>query len=223
METASALEKIQSCISPYKRFIYHSLNEFADELQLDSFQYIIDVGSGKSPYKNIFKCSGKYISIDCREESDADIVADVACLPIKMGIADVLLCIEVLEHVYPTNDAIKEMNRVLKVGGYLIITIPFIIGRHDYVDYFRFTEKALNRMLNDSGFSVVTVNRRGGIFTVLAGLLLSIPGQIFISTAPKSFFFALLLPLAILLPLLDRLDKVGGYTLGYEILAVKKQ
>lgn len=206
----------------YKRFLYRSLKEFADGLPLDSFQYILDPGSGNSPYKKLFyNGAGKYISIDCRKDSGASIVADIACLPIKTKIADVILCIEALEHIYPTIDALKEMHRILKPSGYLIISVPFIIGRHDYIDYFRFTENALNRMLKDCGFSVTAISRRGGIFTTLAGLLLSIPGQVFISKAHKSFFFALLSPLAIALPHLDRLDRVGDYTLGYEILAMK--
>lgn len=219
METACAFEEIQSYVSRYKLCINRSLKDFADELRLDSFKSILDLGSGKSPYKKLFRGAGKYISIDCREDSGADIVADVAFLPIKAKIVDVLLCIEVLEHIYPTKDALKEMHRVLKPGGHLIITVPFIIGRHDYADYFRFTEAALNRMLKENGFSIVKVKRRGGIFASLAGLFLSIPRQVFVSRSLKFMLYVLLSPLAIALPYLDRFDRGKDWTLGYEILA----
>ncbi len=45
-------------------------------------------------------------------------------LPLKEGSFDLVLLFEVLEHVIAPNIAIKEINRILKPGGLLFLTVP---------------------------------------------------------------------------------------------------
>lgn len=45
-------------------------------------------------------------------------------LPYADGRFDVVLCVETLEHVYPTDHLVGEIHRVLKPGGTAIIDVP---------------------------------------------------------------------------------------------------
>ena len=80
-------------------------------------------------------------------------IGDISNLPFESEFFDVVICTEVLEHIYNYEKAIREMKRVLKKDGSLIITFPneilwtisrFLLGRHpvrvpDHVNFFNFT------------------------------------------------------------------------------------
>lgn len=46
-------------------------------------------------------------------------------LPYKDGVFDAVICTDVLEHVVDLNAAVREIDRVLKPGGRLIIRVPY--------------------------------------------------------------------------------------------------
>ncbi len=50
--------------------------------------------------------------------------ADVARLPFKDGAFDAVICSEVLEHIQDNRKAVRELIRVLKPGGELVISVP---------------------------------------------------------------------------------------------------
>jgi SAM-dependent methyltransferase len=50
--------------------------------------------------------------------------ADVARLPFKDGAFDAVVCSEVLEHIPDSRKAVRELVRVLKPGGELVVSVP---------------------------------------------------------------------------------------------------
>lgn len=54
-----------------------------------------------------------------------DIVSNIVSIPVPDASFDVVLCSEVLEHVPDPVAAVKELGRVLKPGGTLLLTAPF--------------------------------------------------------------------------------------------------
>ena len=107
---------------------------------------IIDIASGTRPYKHLFThCEyyshefegNKEIIDSFRGEMDKtdyenrhDYNGDILNLPIEDESFDYVLCTEVLEHVFNPIEAIKELTRICKKGGKIIITTPFTSGSH---------------------------------------------------------------------------------------------
>jgi len=64
-------------------------------------------------------------SLKLNDEKNAMIQADVFRLPFNDGSADIVICAEILEHLDDAA-ALREISRVLKRGGYALITVPYL-------------------------------------------------------------------------------------------------
>ena len=104
----------------------------------------LDIGSayGSWAKKNLTNVT----TID--QQGDADVRGDICQMPFKDGEFDAIFCFEVLEHVKDPIKAISEMKRVLKPGGRLFASTPFIAEIHgeEYGDYWRFTRQGLKQI-----------------------------------------------------------------------------
>lgn len=141
---------------------------------------VIDVGSGESPYFQIYKGKiKKYYSLDypvCREKmdvgktSDSDIHGDAHDLPIKTESIDTVLLNQVLEHVQDPEKVLFETNRILKKNGKLIISVPFLYPIHiEPFDYFRFSEYGIKHLLGKNNFKIILFNYNGFTGTAIIG------------------------------------------------------
>lgn len=108
---------------------------------------VLDIGSNVGIYKKYFTDT---LSLDINADFKPDIVGDVHDMKmLKNSEFEVVLCTEVFEHLYNPFQAIKEIARVLKPEGNLILTTRFIYPIHDSPhDYFRFTKYGLIELLN---------------------------------------------------------------------------
>ena len=94
-----------------------------------------------------------------------DVDGDIQALPFASDCVDGILCIEVLEHVPNPQAAADEMYRVLRAGGCLLLTTPFLQAYHgkpgDYSDFYRYTDEGLRWLLRR--FGKVQVHPMGGL------------------------------------------------------------
>lgn len=108
-------------------------------------------GDGEgNKYKNYFTACGKYITSEVNNSYKCDInnldVCDMRVL--EDGKFDCVFCSGVLEHVVDFNKAIREMHRITKVGGILLLGVPFRQAIHMAPnDYWRFTKHGVYAML----------------------------------------------------------------------------
>jgi SAM-dependent methyltransferase len=85
----------------------------------------VDVAGVDLKWDDLCKARG-YLSLMDGEASGRWVVAqaDVTKLPFGDGSFDVVVCSEVLEHIEDNRAAVRELVRVLKPGGDLVVTVP---------------------------------------------------------------------------------------------------
>ena len=79
---------------------------------------------------------------------------------------------EVLEHVFNPDEFLSEINRVLKMNGNLLLTVPFVWDEHEQpYDFARYTSFAMKHLFDKYGFKIVeykkSCNDLGVIFQLL--------------------------------------------------------
>src|SRR5436190_4740066 len=101
----------------------------------------LDVGCGMRPYEmTSFAGASKYVGTDyLSDRSRPDVIASALQIPFADEAFDTVVSTEVLEHVAEPRRALGEMRRVLKPGGYLILSTPMYWPRHEVPhDFFRY-------------------------------------------------------------------------------------
>ncbi|HEY5952018.1 MAG TPA: class I SAM-dependent methyltransferase [Kofleriaceae bacterium] len=135
---------------------------------------LLDVGCGVAPYRGFYSVD-RHITCDwpgtVHDRRDIDVYASADALPFARACCDTVLCTEVLEHLKQPAVAIAEAARVLRPGGHLILSVPFLYGIHEQpVDFFRFTEHGLRALLVANDLEPVHLQRRGGSVSVVSDL-----------------------------------------------------
>jgi len=121
---------------------------------------LLDVGCGSKPYQALFKVhSYTGLEIDtptARLRNVADAYYDGKFFPFDDASFDAVLCNQVLEHVFTPDAFLKEIARVLRPRGRLLLTVPFVWDEHEQpYDYARYSSFGLSALLERSGFYIV--------------------------------------------------------------------
>ncbi|MDO8574879.1 MAG: class I SAM-dependent methyltransferase [bacterium] len=135
---------------------------------------VVDLGGGKNPsYERFWHIKPeKFIKVDINEKTEPDIVADLnKTLPFSNDFADAVFLFSVIYILKNPADVLKEINRVLKPGGTLFLSSPFIFNEaREPDDYWRFTSEGLEKLLKDSGFKEFLIIPVGERFSAAAYL-----------------------------------------------------
>lgn len=137
----------------------------------------LDIGCGNKPYQDLFaSLSTRYIGMDypdaVYDNKFIDFVGSGLHAPVKSGSFDTLLSIQVLEHVPDPGTLISESARILKTGGVLVITAPFIYSLHSQPhDYFRYTTYGLQQLLK-THFEIIDLSKKAKFFASLIQMLI---------------------------------------------------
>lgn len=136
---------------------------------------ILDLGCGSKPYKNLFINATEYIGVDIdnpghdHSKEDIDVYYDGKTIPFENGYFDGVFFSEVLEHVFNPDEILKEINRVLNVNGYLLLTCPFAWDEHEIpYDFGRYTSFGIKHVLEKNNFEIIESNKIGHFTEVLA-------------------------------------------------------
>ncbi len=145
---------------------------------------ILDAGAGESQFKKF--CSHlKYIAQDFGEYHGAgevglqtgtwdntklDIISDIMSIPLPDHSIDAIMCTEVLEHIPDPLRAIKEFARLIKSGGYLLITAPFASLTHFAPYHFAsgLSRFFYEKFLPENGFEIKDLQLNGNFFEFVA-------------------------------------------------------
>lgn len=120
----------------------------------------IDIGCGLKPYQG-FCHSTEYIGLEIdtaenREKKMADYYYDGLRIPFDDAVFDSAVASQVFEHVFNPDDFFSEVHRVLKPGGMMLLTAPFIWNEHEQpLDYARYSSFGLTSLIEKHGFEIV--------------------------------------------------------------------
>jgi methionine biosynthesis protein MetW len=166
---------------------------------------VLDLGCGDGMTSGVWikERQARYVGVDISANGVKEAerlglrtiqIGDAATLPFGDAAFDVVVCIEVLEHLFSPQAALAEIQRVLRPGGTAIITVPNVAAWRWRLDFFLFgrwnpigdelsaaqpwrdphirffTIAAMRRLLEAQGFAIKSLGGHGG------GVLQYVPG-----------------------------------------------
>jgi SAM-dependent methyltransferase len=211
---------------------------------------LLDIGGGERPYGALFAPHvDRYVGLEyppaCENISPGisgehvshlrgivDVWGDAHDLPFREHSVDTVLCLEMLEHVPDFDRCVAQIAKVLRPGGLLLATVPFIAPLHAMpYDYARMTAPGIAVLLERHGLELVSLVPRGNTASatgaLLAQFLLRGPGRGAEardgSVALSRWRAPLVLPLVGLVQLLflglERCTRDTAACLGYAVIA----
>ncbi|MEO1529564.1 MAG: methyltransferase domain-containing protein [Planctomycetota bacterium] len=126
---------------------------------------VLEIGSGrqvrgKEHYSaiHLFGDAEEFRQTDMNADHGHEVL-DVTSMDLVSSY-DLILCLNVLEHVFEYQQAIDNLHRAVRSGGIVVVAVPFAFPLHDEPqDFWRFTEHALRATLRQ--FSDVSVSHNG--------------------------------------------------------------
>ncbi len=203
----------------FETFIEESVSAWARSLAPGT--RLIDAGAGEARYAHLFS-HVRYVGVDLAigdpswDYRRLDAIADLERLPFRDAAFDAALHVVTLEHLPRPAQALAELARVLRPGARLLLVAPqeWEVHQAPY-DYYRYTRHGLEFLLRQAGFDIEEITPAGGLFLVLSRRLWN-ACQLVPWLLP---FFG---PLALLVRLLEPLDRNRAFTLGYRCLASRR-
>lgn len=146
-------------INPYyhaRSGLHRAIRELAPELT----GRLLDIGCGHQPYRELFRLDA-YVGLEYdtpanRASKQAEFFYDGTRFPFSDCEFDSAICSQVLEHVFNPEEFLDEINRVLKAGAPLLLTLPFVWDEHEQPhDFARYSSFGLRALLERHGFEIL--------------------------------------------------------------------
>lgn len=136
---------------------------------------VLDLGGNKLAKRGLFNIDNYNLDIvyvNYSTKQLPDIQADGCYLPFADESFDCVICAELLEHIRNPIDVLKEVYRVLRPGGTLLLTVPFMFPVHgDPYDYGRYTDQFWLESLSEQYFTDIVIEWQGGFWCVFIDML----------------------------------------------------
>ena len=156
-----------------RRLLKKNIKKYAEKYLVGK---LIDIGCGTKQYKELLSpFVDEHVGVDYSETlhglENVDIVATAYNIPVDESSYDSVLCTEVIEHLEEPELAFNEFLRILKPGGYALITNPFIWHLHEEPrDFYRYSKHGLRYLATKVGFEVVEIEPVGGFWITFGQL-----------------------------------------------------
>ena len=133
---------------------------------------VLDVGCGDRPYEQLLVGASRIVGFDVPGNAHADLHGSIDALPVEDASFDVVLCLQVLEHVPDPAAAVRELRRVVRPGGRVLASTHGVYPYHpNPEDLWRWTNSGLDRLFRENGdWSSVSVHAGAGTAATVAML-----------------------------------------------------
>lgn len=136
-----------------RKKLYESVREYAHYMT----GRCMDFGCGIQPYRKMLPVK-EYVGVEIESDNKIRgvIYYDGHTLPFKDESFDSIISSEVFEHIDNIDEIVIELKRVLKTGGVMLLTVPFVYPKHCWpYDFRRYTTKGLKKLLTNAGFACI--------------------------------------------------------------------
>lgn len=117
---------------------------------------VLDVGARYQPYRQLFeKRTARYLACDVLKTELVDVVASGESLPFASASCDVVVCTQVFEYFANPHAAAKEILRILKPEGVLLLSVVSCAPRFVDEERWRYTPGGIHSLL--SSFRNITI------------------------------------------------------------------
>jgi SAM-dependent methyltransferase len=126
---------------------------------------VIELGALGEGRRSFALAASEYVVTNIGD--NAPVHLDASAMNLADNSVDAFVCESMLEHVQKPEQVIAEIHRVLRPGGKLLLSTPWMYPFHAAPgDYTRFSEPALKALLH--GFHIATVEALGNFWTSMA-------------------------------------------------------
>jgi len=181
-----------------RRGLLLGIREFASQVH----GRVLDVGCGNRPYEQLFDAS-EYVGLELdtpenRLTKTADVYYSGTVFPFEPNSFDSVVCNQVFEHIFEPEAFLREIGRVLKNQGRLLLTVPFVWDEHEQPrDFGRYSSFGLRALLSRNGFEVLELRKTVDDIRVIFQML---NAYIFKKTCVRNPYLSLLLTLILIAP-----------------------
>lgn len=157
--------------TPYRQNLDDIINDLVSKMNLESNSILLDVGSKDLRYKKAFH-EINYAALDIffKDTSKKDLAllvnGDICNIPYKAKTFNYILCTEVLEHVYDPFLAFKELSRILKPTGILLLSVPYL-NLSPHGEYWRFNVEGLKELCLRNDLKIIEEYRLGNLGAII--------------------------------------------------------
>jgi SAM-dependent methyltransferase len=139
--------------TPWRQANWHFLEQQVEKLPSNAL--MLDVGCGHGDFSEILS-QRDCIFLDVMPYPEANIACDLTkTMPFRENAFDAVALMNVLEHVYESQKLLDRLKFLLRPGGVILITIPFLLKIHQApYDFHRYSHFALHHMAQELGFEV---------------------------------------------------------------------
>ncbi|MCX8072608.1 MAG: class I SAM-dependent methyltransferase [Candidatus Binatia bacterium] len=148
-----------------RRAIFHAL---LSRLPLQREALLVDLGCGTGANLAFLSRYGRVIGLDwgaaaarySRQRTSLPVLrGDVQALPLRSGSVDLVTAFDLIEHIDDDKSCVAEMARVVRPGGYVLVTVPafpWMWGRQDVINHHkrRYRAKELVHLFDVTGLEI---------------------------------------------------------------------
>ena len=151
------------------------IGDILAQLELSKGALLFDIGSSTEQYRCLEQPYIDYyvfrplrergvtiLYIDVKKEQGVDLVCDLAGLKAEetikeIGAANVILCTSLLEHVEDRELVLRRIESLIKPGGVIVLTVPFVFPYHENpIDtMYRPSNIELEKLFNQELFTIL--------------------------------------------------------------------